>query len=102
MKKNFKNLDFVPTISDSEDDIPDLDDNSDVESSAPVEVKKNVSSKKQKKQKKGKKGNSNQLNAHGEDEVHEDLNEDFNFNLDDDDEFSKASFWISRMGLRWK
>ncbi|CCC66713.1 hypothetical protein NCAS_0A01550 [Naumovozyma castellii] len=91
MKKNFKNLDFVPTISDSEDDIPDLDDNSDVESSAPVEVKKNVSSKKQKKQKKGKKGNSNQLNAHGEDEVHEDLNEDFNFNLDDDDEFSKAS-----------
>ncbi|CCD23909.1 putative ATP-dependent RNA helicase NDAI_0C02490 [Naumovozyma dairenensis CBS 421] len=88
MKRNFKNLDFVPTISDSEDDIPDLDDNSDVESQIEVKSKKSIQKKNKKNiKKKQEKADSNNDNAN--EDVHDDLNENFQFNLDNDDEFAK-------------
>ncbi|CCH60412.1 hypothetical protein TBLA_0C06160 [Henningerozyma blattae CBS 6284] len=86
-KKKFVNLDFVPTISDSEDDIPDLDE-SDNEinqgNSAPVK-----NSSKSTKQKKSKTKNSQEL----DEDVHEDMNGDFHFNTDGDELTTKFDGW---------
>ncbi|CCF57638.1 hypothetical protein KAFR_0C06420 [Kazachstania africana CBS 2517] len=69
-------LNFVPTISDSEEDIPELDvsDDETVEK-IPVKSKK-------------KKSKAKQI----EEKAHEDLNENFNFNLDGDDLGTSSNF----------
>lgn len=80
--KKFNDLDFIPTISDSEDDVPDLDASDDERSKTKV-VKDttNTKNKKTKKQKKNEAENS----ANDDDEGNDDINEDFQFVLDDDD-----------------
>lgn len=81
--KKFNDLDFIPTISDSEDDVPDLDASDDDESPKTKIIKDTTNTKKQKgkKQKKGKMGNS----MGNDDEGRDDINGDFQFALDDDD-----------------
>ncbi|KOG97708.1 putative ATP-dependent RNA helicase [Saccharomyces eubayanus] len=82
--KKFAGLDFVPTISDSEDDVPVLDSSDDEK----VEVKKTAKKTKSKKNKKKATG------ADGLDEdVHEDLNAGFKFDLDADDTTSNFQGW---------
>ncbi|KAL6949743.1 nucleolar DEAD-box protein required for synthesis of 60S ribosomal subunit [Hanseniaspora vineae] len=87
-------LDFVPTISDSEDDVPDLEVASDEEEVGQEETEHNNDStktakkaKKSKKTKKGKKTGSTE-EADGDNDGQADLNADFDFNLDDDDLYS--------------
>ncbi|CAI4045959.1 hypothetical protein N7582_003693 [Saccharomyces uvarum] len=82
--KKFSGLDFVPTISDSEDDVPVLDSSDDEK----VEVKKTAKKAKSKKNKK------KAANADGLDEdVHEDLNAGFKFDLEADDTTSNFQGW---------
>ena len=89
-------LDFVPTISDSEEDVPDLEVLSDADGNQDEEgttngttnsesLKTAKKSKKSKKPKKSKKATSvEEVDADGQ----TDLNADFNFNLDEDDLYS--------------
>ena len=80
--KKFNALDFVPTISDSESDVPDLDVSDDEETSATVEKESKVEKKKNNKNNKAKK-NSNKNND--EEEGNDDINDDFKFDADQDD-----------------
>lgn len=80
--KKFNDLDFVPTISDSEDDVPDLDDSED-ELTERVEVPIKKSKKSKKKQ---------QQEAEDEENGKADINEDFKFNLDDDELGGSSNF----------
>lgn len=73
--KKFKAFgDFVPTISDSEEDIPDLDASDDELQKKPVKASKNSKNK----GKKGKKNTGQDL----DEDVHEDLNPEFQFSVD--------------------
>ena len=81
--KKFSTLDFVPTISDSESDVPDLDVSDE-------EVPKVEEPKKKNKKK------SKQLNTpkDGEDEEgHEDINNDFKFDVDNDEANTGFKGW---------
>ena len=80
--KKFNALDFVPTISDSESDVPDLDVSDDEETSTTVEKESKVEKKKNNKNNKSKK-NSN--NNNDEEEGNDDINDDFKFDADQDD-----------------
>ena len=84
-KKNYANLDFVPTISDSEEDIPDFDASDDEE--LVTEEPEKVTTSKNKKKKKIV------LAANGVDEIAEDLNPEFQFNIDGDDTSSNFQGW---------
>ncbi|CAL9730079.1 ATP-dependent RNA helicase Drs1p [Monosporozyma unispora] len=83
MAKKFDNLDFIPTISDSEEDVPDLDPSDDElkQDNETVEIKF-TKTKKTKKAKKSKK------NEPIDEDVHEDINTDFKFNLDDSNQYN--------------
>lgn len=74
--KKYSNLDFVPTISDSEDDVPILDSSDDEK----VEAKKTTKKRKGKNNKK-KVSEGDNL----DEDVHEDLDAGFKFDLDADD-----------------
>ncbi|GME74958.1 unnamed protein product [Ambrosiozyma monospora] len=85
------NFDFVPTISDSEDDIPDLDEDSANESETESDpTKPEPTTPKKKSKKKNKKASKkSKTNDESEDEEDEgskdkDLNPDFIFNVGDD------------------
>ncbi|CAI4034933.1 hypothetical protein SMKI_12G0700 [Saccharomyces mikatae IFO 1815] len=79
--KKYTHLDFVPTISDSEDDVPILDSSDD---------EKVETAKKQKG--KNKKKKTTKVDELDED-VHEDLNTGFKFDLDADDTTSNFQGW---------
>ncbi|EJT43489.1 DRS1-like protein [Saccharomyces kudriavzevii IFO 1802] len=82
--KKYAGLDFVPTISDSEDDVPVLDSSDDEK----VEVKKVAKKVKGRKNKK----KSVSLDELAED-VHEDLDAGFKFDLDAEDTTSNFQGW---------
>ena len=78
----FENMDdFVPTISDSENELPDLDDSGDETSRADTKVTK--------KSKKNKKA----VSEDPKDEVHEDLNPSFRFDLEGAEITSSFDGW---------
>ncbi|KAG0667435.1 nucleolar DEAD-box protein required for synthesis of 60S ribosomal subunit, partial [Maudiozyma exigua] len=79
--KKFNALDFVPTISDSESDVPDLDVSDDEESSNDVEKETKVEKKKNSKNNKSKKNS----NKNDDEEANDDINDDFKFDADQDD-----------------
>lgn len=82
--KKYSNLDFVPTISDSEDDVPILDSSDDEK----VEAKKTTKKRKGKNNKK-KVSEGDNL----DEDVHEDLDAGFKFDLDADDTTSNFQGW---------
>lgn len=75
--------DFVPTISDSEDDIPDLDSDGEEEKKLEPELVQEEDTKKKSKKSKKKKAQKKQEDEE-EDKTDKDLNPDFVFDLDDD------------------
>ncbi|CCE65851.1 hypothetical protein TPHA_0N00700 [Tetrapisispora phaffii CBS 4417] len=77
---NFRTMDFIPTISDSEEDVPDLDSEDEVV----VQPTAKVTGKK----KKGKK-----QNVVEETEESKDLNPEFNFNLDGEELTTNFQGW---------
>lgn len=95
-KTDFLTADFVPTISDSEDDVPYLDDpEDDLELAATEKVADASETGDKKKGSKKKKSQKKKSNGEGknEDGDKEDLNPDFHFNVDVDDEVSKFDGW---------
>ncbi|CCK71667.1 putative ATP-dependent RNA helicase KNAG_0H02520 [Huiozyma naganishii CBS 8797] len=86
MVKKFNDLDFVPTISDSEEDIPDLDVSED-EALDQEENKEQV--RESATQNKKKKKASKSKKSAGEDAERGDLDENFRFTLDDASTYSK-------------
>ncbi|SCU96830.1 LANO_0E14466g1_1 [Lachancea nothofagi CBS 11611] len=84
--RKFKDMDnFVPTISDSENEVPDLDDSDDETVQKPLE---NV-----KKAKKTKKSKQKVENKELDEDVHEDLNPGFKFDLDGSEVTSGFEGW---------
>ncbi|CDO94946.1 unnamed protein product [Kluyveromyces dobzhanskii CBS 2104] len=84
--KTFKSFDdFVPTISDSEEDIPDLDASDDEMEKKPVKASKT----KNKSKKKGKKQEGKVL----DEDVHEDLNPEFQFSIDGGEVSTNFAGW---------
>ncbi|CCH43143.1 ATP-dependent RNA helicase [Wickerhamomyces ciferrii] len=81
--------DFVPTISDSEDDIPDYD--IDEESASESELKPVKSDKKNKKKKKNSK--NTKVQEDDDEAKDEDLNHDFVFDLDGEEVVSTFEGW---------
>lgn len=90
-KINFLTADFVPTISDSEEDIPDLDisEEEDVERETVKTGKAN--DRKNRKIKKGSKQKTSR-DSH-EENTDKDLNPDFRFSVDGDDVVSHIQGW---------
>lgn len=78
--------DFVPTISDSEEDIPDLDASDDELNATKKPVTKTKTTK-------PKKGNKKQKQNDVDEDVHEDLNPEFQFNLDDAETVTDFNGW---------
>lgn len=86
--KKFSALDFVPTISDSESDVPDLDLSDD------ETLKEEEPEAKPVKGKKGKKAQQKKVVKNDDDEdAHQDLNDDFKFDLDQDDVTTGFQGW---------
>ncbi|KAH3664344.1 hypothetical protein WICMUC_005729 [Wickerhamomyces mucosus] len=79
--------DFVPTISDSEEDIPDLDSEDEVDKQ--VEVKPTKKSKKNKKSK----ANANASDNEDEEDLKKDLNPEFRFDLDGEESNLEFQGW---------
>lgn len=91
-KKEKLDLDFVPTISDTEDALPDLeasDDDVDEPNMNGISAKSQASAKKPKKS--GKKVNG--VNDVEDENMNEDLNPEFRFDLDDNDIVSDLQSW---------
>ncbi|GMM55512.1 putative ATP-dependent RNA helicase [Maudiozyma humilis] len=89
--KKFSALDFVPTISDSESDVPDLDlsDNEEEE----VSEEQAASQAKGKKEKKKVQEKKRAREAVDDEDAHEDINDDFKFELDQDDVSTGFQGW---------
>lgn len=81
---DYLRADFVPTISDSEDDIPNLDDSDEERVEAPLVSKK--------KSKKSHKVKSKGIENNGE-AIDESLNPDFTFNVEGDEVSSQFQGW---------
>lgn len=87
--KKFDTLDFIPTISDSEEDVPDLDLSDEELGSSEV-----VNTTNHKQQKKGLTKNKNKNRKRLDEDVHEDINADFTFHLDDSNQYdTKFDGW---------
>lgn len=94
-KVDFLSSGFVPTISDSEEDVPDLDNSGDESGlNGVTESKESQADNKSKKNKKkaGKKAKEIPGREAGQ-EVDKDLNPDFRFSIDGDNDVSQFQGW---------
>lgn len=89
--KKFDTLDFIPTISDSEEDVPDLDpSDEELDSSEGI----NTTKRKQQKKTLAKNKNKNKNSENLDEDVHEDINVDFKFYLEDSNQYdTKFDSW---------
>ena len=84
--KKFRSFDdFVPTISDSEEDVPDLDASDDEMEKKPVKSSKTKN--------KSKKKAKQQQGSHLDEDVHEDLNPEFQFSIDSGEVTTNFAGW---------